>query len=162
MRRPPAKPAAATKTRHPPRPRTPPTAGYRRGVAPLNLAVVSDARARAETLDCLLQAAGRSFKVLIDPELYLAEDFILLSELQDADLAQTMLVVGTIPASPISPGASPAPATSSAQASRTEISDNRAWRSSNSTKHWADKMGTGLAGTLCHPSILVEGRGRSD
>jgi phosphohistidine phosphatase len=59
-----------------------------------NLAVISDARRTRETLDCLMQASGRTFKVLMDPELYLAEDFILLGELHKApDLAQTMLVV---------------------------------------------------------------------
>lgn len=59
-----------------------------------NLAVISDARRTRETLDCLMQASGRAFKVLIDPELYLAEDFVLLGELHKApDLAQTMLVV---------------------------------------------------------------------
>jgi phosphohistidine phosphatase len=59
-----------------------------------NLAVVSDAKRTRETLDCLTHAAGRAFKVLIDPELYLAEDFILLGELHKApDLAQTMLVI---------------------------------------------------------------------
>ena len=59
-----------------------------------NLAVVSDAKRTRETLDCLTHATGRTFKALIDPELYLAEDFVLLSELHKApDLAQTMLVI---------------------------------------------------------------------
>ena len=63
-----------------------------------NLAVVSDARRARETLDCAMHAAGKSFKVLIDPEIYLAEDFVLLSELKKApDLAQTMLVIGHNP-----------------------------------------------------------------
>ena len=63
-----------------------------------NLAVVSDARRARETLDCAMQASGRSFKVLIDPEIYLAEDFVLLAELNKApDLAQTLLVVGHNP-----------------------------------------------------------------
>ena len=59
-----------------------------------NLAVVSDARRTRETLDCLMEASHRKFKVLIDPELYLAEDFVLLSELHKTpELVQTMLVI---------------------------------------------------------------------
>ncbi len=59
-----------------------------------NLAVVSDAHRTRETLDCLMAETGRSFKTLIDPALYLAEDFILLSELHKTpDLVHTMLVV---------------------------------------------------------------------
>lgn len=125
-----------------------------------NLAVISDARRTRETLDCLLQAAGRSFKVLIDPELYLAEDFILLAELHKApDLAHTMLVVGHNPG----------------------LADF-AWRVTGSgdlearkrlemkyptsglaviefdQKHWADiKWGTGRLERFVTPSILVEG-----
>ncbi|MDE2362591.1 MAG: histidine phosphatase family protein [Hyphomicrobiales bacterium] len=63
-----------------------------------NLAVVSDARRARESLDCVMQAAGKSFKVLIDPEIYLAEDFALLAELHKTpDLVQTMLVIGHNP-----------------------------------------------------------------
>ena len=63
-----------------------------------NLAVVSDSRRTRETLDCAMTAAGRKFKILIDPELYLAEDFALLAELHKTpDLVHTMLVVGHNP-----------------------------------------------------------------
>ncbi|MFT4099026.1 MAG: histidine phosphatase family protein [Rhodoblastus sp.] len=59
-----------------------------------NLAVVSDAHRTRETLDCLMKETGRNFKTLIDPALYLAEDFILLSELHKTpELVQTMLVI---------------------------------------------------------------------
>ncbi|MCC0005261.1 MAG: histidine phosphatase family protein [Methylobacteriaceae bacterium] len=59
-----------------------------------NLAVVSDAHRTRETLECLMGETGRRFKTLIDPALYLAEDFILLSELHKTpELVKTMLVV---------------------------------------------------------------------
>jgi phosphohistidine phosphatase len=59
-----------------------------------NLAVISDAKRTRETLECVMKAAGQTFKTLMDPTLYLAEDFILLSELHKTpDLVQTMLVV---------------------------------------------------------------------
>ncbi|MCC2108626.1 MAG: histidine phosphatase family protein [Hyphomicrobiales bacterium] len=59
-----------------------------------NLAVVSDAHRTRETLECLMAETGRRFKTLIDPALYLAEDFILLGELHKTpELVQTMLVV---------------------------------------------------------------------
>ncbi len=63
-----------------------------------DLAVVSDARRTRESLDCLMTAALRKFKILIDPELYLAEDFILLSELHKTpDAVRAMLVIGHNP-----------------------------------------------------------------
>ena len=59
-----------------------------------NLAVVSDANRTRETLDCLMAETGRRFKTLIDPALYMAEDFILMAELHKTpELVQTMLVV---------------------------------------------------------------------
>jgi phosphohistidine phosphatase len=59
-----------------------------------NLAVISDARRTRETLDCVMAAAGRNFKTLIDPALYLAHDFVLLGELHKTpDIVQTMLVI---------------------------------------------------------------------
>ncbi|MFO1135445.1 MAG: histidine phosphatase family protein [Rhodoblastus sp.] len=59
-----------------------------------NLAVVSDAHRTRETLDCLMAETGRRFKTLIDPALYMAEDFILMAELHKTpELVQTMLVV---------------------------------------------------------------------
>lgn len=63
-----------------------------------NLAVVSDAKRTRETLECLMAETGRSFKTLIDPALYLADDFVLLGELNKTpDVVQTMLVVGHNP-----------------------------------------------------------------
>ena len=63
-----------------------------------NLAVVSDAHRTRETLDCVMAETGRHFKTLIDPALYLAEDFVLMSELHKTpELVQTMLVVGHNP-----------------------------------------------------------------
>ncbi len=63
-----------------------------------NLAVISDAQRTRETLDCVMGETGRNFKTLIDPALYLAEDFILMAELHKTpELVQTMLVVGHNP-----------------------------------------------------------------
>ncbi|MFV0281709.1 MAG: SixA phosphatase family protein [Rhodoblastus sp.] len=59
-----------------------------------NLAVVSNAIRARETLNCLMAETGRSLKTLVDPLLYMAEDYVLLAELHKTpDLAQTMLVV---------------------------------------------------------------------
>ena len=59
-----------------------------------NLAVVSDAKRTRETLECVMAASQRNFRTLIDPALYLAEDFILLSELNKTpDTVQTMLAI---------------------------------------------------------------------
>jgi phosphohistidine phosphatase len=63
-----------------------------------NLAVASDARRTRETLDCVVDAMGRRFKVMFDPELYLAEESTLLVEFHKTpDIVQTMLVVGHNP-----------------------------------------------------------------
>jgi len=59
-----------------------------------NLAVVSDAQRTRETLDCLMAETGRQLKTLIDPALYMAEDYVLLAELHKTpELVHTMLVV---------------------------------------------------------------------
>lgn len=63
-----------------------------------DLAVVSDAKRTRETLECVTAETGRSFRMLIDPALYLAEDFILLSEMNKTpDRVETMLVIGHNP-----------------------------------------------------------------
>ncbi|MDE2579256.1 MAG: histidine phosphatase family protein [Hyphomicrobiales bacterium] len=63
-----------------------------------NLAVVSDARRTRETLENLTASMQRSFKTLIDPSLYLAEDVALIGEMHKTpDVVHTMLVVAHNP-----------------------------------------------------------------
>lgn len=66
-------------------------------IAP-NLAVASDARRTRETLDCVVAAMAGRFKIIFDPDLYLAGESTLLVEFHKTpDMVQTMLVVGHNP-----------------------------------------------------------------
>ena len=125
-----------------------------------NLAVVSDARRARETLDCLMHAAGKSFKVLIDPEIYLAEDFVLLAELHRApDLAQTLLVVGHNPG--LADFAWRVAGHGDLEArKRMEVKYPTSGLSvvTFDVKSWADiKWGSGALDRFVTPSMLVEG-----
>ncbi len=63
-----------------------------------NLAVASDARRTRETLDCVIAGMNRRFKVIFDPDLYLAEESTLMVEFHKTpDVVRTMLVVGHNP-----------------------------------------------------------------